>query len=267
MFEFLKRFGENKKSAVKAVKNMFEILPDDVFLVSYPKSGNTWVRHLIGNYIYDGKMDFVNGPEFMPDLHYNPEKINAIPFRPRFIKSHFPFRKEYPNVIYLVRDGRDVAVSLYYFLIKMKQLKPEVKFSDYLENYFFGGKSPFGHWNEHVFSWVKKNKGKNMLVIKYEDMLNEPKVMLEKMVRFSGLTIDQDKLGVAVERASFKSMQQDEKKNAEHLKTLGHDSSHTKYGIIREGKKGTWKEMFTEAEEKKFWDLYGDASLFLGYER
>ena len=64
-----------------------KILPDDTYIVSYPKSGNTWVRFLIGNYITRGNYSFNNNNLVIPDLHMNPERCGDTS-RPRFIKSH-----------------------------------------------------------------------------------------------------------------------------------------------------------------------------------
>lgn len=243
----------------------FAIHESDVFLVSYPKSGNTWMRFLVGNYLSKGKMDFSNGHIYMPDIHYNPEQIDKIDFRPRFIKSHFDFRPEYKNVIYLVRDGREVAVSLFYFLIKMKAIPSEIEFSDYLENYFFTGKTPYGHWNKHVFSWLRDNKADNLILVKYEDLLADTINEFEKIIKFSGLHLDKENLKSSVERSSFNSMKKDEEQNAKTLKELGHNTADSKYRIIREGKINSWQEKFTDAESRKFSDLYGDALEFLGY--
>ncbi len=241
-----------------------KIFNDDVFLVSYPKSGNTWVRHLIGNYLSKGEMDFVNGATLMPDIHFNPQDIANIGFRPRFIKSHFPYRPEYKKVIYIVRDGRDACVSYFYFLKKMQQIELEVTFSDYFENYFNTGKSAFGKWNDHVFSWLHEKKS-NVLLVKYEDLLSDTYREMQRMLTFAGLEIDSDRIKVAIEKSSFKEMQNDEKKNADYLSSMGHKTGHVDYGIVREGKSGVWEKEFSEEEINKFWELNGDAMNFLGY--
>jgi len=248
-------------------KNPIEIRESDVFLVSYPKSGNTWLRFLIGNYLSKGEMDFSNGHIYMPDIHYNPEQIEKIVFHPRFIKSHFSFKPEYKNVIYLVRDGREVAVSLYYFLVKMKVLKKDIEFSDYLENYFYTGKTPFGHWNKHIFSWLRDNKPQNLMVVKYEDLIADTMNEFEKIINFSGLILDKEILRIAVDRSSFDSMKKDEELNTKVLNELGHDTTDTTYRIIRAGRTNSWQMKFTIDESKKFLDLYGDALEFLGYSK
>ena len=44
------------------------VYPDDVFIVSYPKSGNTWTRFLIANLVYPEKNpDFSNINALLPD--------------------------------------------------------------------------------------------------------------------------------------------------------------------------------------------------------
>lgn len=254
----------NKKAKQNVPEVAFQIRADDVFLVSYPKSGNTWVRFLIGNYLTNCEMDFLNGHLVMPDIHHDPSLVDKILFKPRFIKSHFPFRPEYKKVIYLVRDGREVAVSYFYFLKKMKSLPMDKKFSDYLENYFFAGKDPYGEWDAHVFSWTKTDKT-NILLVRYEDLLSDTVFWFRKMLEFTGIAVDEDLLKRVVEKCSFKEMQNDEVKNKEALKVLGHDSSHTGYGIIRSGKTDTWKTIMSDAEKQKFVLKYGDALKYLDY--
>src|SRR5437899_924402 len=85
------------------------VLPDDVFLVSYGRSGNTWTRFLIGNLIHpDEPVTFANIERVIPDIYCNSQKkIMNLP-RPRLIKSHECFEPRYKKVIYIVRDPRDV---------------------------------------------------------------------------------------------------------------------------------------------------------------
>jgi hypothetical protein len=66
-----------------------QILPDDVFLVSFPKSGNTWARFLVANLLYpECPANFANIYKLVPDPEGTPKKhFDRMP-RPRIIKSH-----------------------------------------------------------------------------------------------------------------------------------------------------------------------------------
>src|SRR5437868_14217489 len=91
------------------------VLPDDIFLVSYPRSGNTWTRFLIGNLIHqDEPVTFANIESRIPEIYFNPDhRMRRLP-RPRILKSHECFQPHYRQIIYIVRDPRDVAVSFYH---------------------------------------------------------------------------------------------------------------------------------------------------------
>ena len=119
------------------------LFANDVFLVSYPKSGNTWMRFLLANYINGGKVDLSLANRIIPDIHYNPQDI-VESLNPRFIKTHNSYREEYKRVVYIVRDGRDVAVSYFFHLKKFKMLPPEIAFSNYLSSFIEGKLDPFG---------------------------------------------------------------------------------------------------------------------------
>lgn len=263
--EIINKFFNKKPSKLKINEQTeIELKPDDVFLVSFPKSGNTWVRHLIGNYISDGEMNFSNGPEFMPDIHFNPEQINKIKFRPRFIKSHFPFPQNYPKVIYLVRDGRSVAVSLYYFLKKMNAIDRGLTFKEFLNAVFFSDKYQFGLWGKHVDDWTSLRK-KDILVIRYEDLLLNPEKKLTEILEFSGIKADQNRVKMACEKSSFSEMQKDEELQNEKLKLMGHDFNQSGIKIVREGKTNSWMDYFDRDDLKKFDDYYSETMKRMSY--
>jgi len=98
--------------------------PDDTFIVSYPKSGNTWTRFLVASLIHNQEpMTFLKADKVIPSIDTQSRRyFKSLP-RPRVIKSHFPFDPTYKRVIYIVRDPKDVAVSQYHYQIKRKVLQ------------------------------------------------------------------------------------------------------------------------------------------------
>src|ERR1700730_13661355 len=105
--------------------NSLTVFPDDTFIVSYPKSGNTWTRFLIGNLMYPDAVDFSNINRLVAD----PEDLSKRDLkglrRPRILKTHQPFDPRYKKVICIVRDPRDVVLSEYHFDIKRRAIDEE----------------------------------------------------------------------------------------------------------------------------------------------
>src|SRR5215813_12634517 len=131
------------------------VFPDDTFLVSYPKSGNTWTRFLVANLMYPkSAVQFANLNEIIPGIDVVSKKeLNSTP-RPRILKSHQYFDPRYPRVIYIVRDPRDVALSQYHFHRKRNVVGDNHPIEQYVTNFVANASSSYGSWGEHVGSWL-----------------------------------------------------------------------------------------------------------------
>src|SRR2546423_7743737 len=91
----------------------------DVFLVSYPRSGNTWLRFLVANALRpEEQATFATVGDVVPDIYdVTNRDLLRLP-DPRILKSHEPVDERYRRVAYLVRNPADVALSYYHYLIK-----------------------------------------------------------------------------------------------------------------------------------------------------
>lgn len=240
-----------------------ECFSDDVFLVSYPKSGRTWLRFLIGNYLSDNQLDFPNSyQDLVTDIDYNPQQAIQVP-HPRFITSHWTFTSNFKRVVYVVRDVRDVAVSYYFHLIKFKTITIETTFEDFVINMFdtslFGSVS----WSNHVNSWLD-NAPQDFLLVKYESLHENPVCELTKILEFAGIDVDQNTATAAVEAAKFENL----KKFETSLEQIKHEvvsSSDLNIKFFRNGKIGDYKKFFDKKLMDNFLEVHGLALKHLGY--
>lgn len=240
----------------------------DVYLISYPKSGNTWMRYLMTYAIWSelDDIDLVEMAAYIPSPQLEHDAAMMLAddspcnsLEHRIIKEHsicnVAARKNVKKAIYLVRDGRDAIVSYWYFCNQRDQTT--VPLSEFIENSSRPEHS-YGAWKDHVTGWLEADL-EARLVIRYEDLLQEPESWLKAAMEFSDIVVPDAVISRAVERASFGSMKKLEQTkgfNLDQLKTVE---------FVRQGKKGSWQENFGPGDLEKFNRFHGGCINELGY--
>ncbi len=244
----------------------YTVYPDDTFLVSYPKSGNTWVRFLLANLIHpDETVSFANINRLLPAPGVITKRfLKSVP-RPRILKSHEPFDARFRKVIYLVRDPRDVAVSEYHFDLKKRYIAADLTLDQFIKPFLAGETSSYGSWWEHVASWVGARQGNpNFLLTRYEDLLADPIVETAKIAEFLGVKADAERLTSAVARSSADRMRKLEEQDAD--KWTGTKNTRKEIPFVRAAKSGGWKESLPQHAVEEIEIAWSPLMNFLGYE-
>ena len=193
-----------------------------IWLASYPKSGNTWVRSIISSLLYseDGNFNFnlIKKIDQFPEKKYfkdlikdfndfheifrnwiiAQDKIN-LDGKIKIFKTHqgkytinnnnFTNSDNTLATIYIVRDPRSLIKSISnHYTLSMDEA------FDFLINprLMGDGKSfeekkdgiynILGRWDEHYRSWTDNKK--NFLLIKYEDLIKDAEIELKRIIRF-----------------------------------------------------------------------------------
>ena len=240
------------------------VLSDDVFLVSYPKSGNTWTRFLIGNLVHQKDITFANIEEIVPDIYQHDSGFLSRVKRPRILKSHEYFDPRYKRVIYIVRDPRDVAVSYYFHQIKFRNIDETVTIDASIDKFITGKFDIFGSWGENVGSWLgtRSNDGK-FLLVRYEDLLSQPVIEMEKIAEFLGLDKTKQELLHAIEKSSLSSMKVMEKETGKIWKPL--DGTRIDMKFVRSGKSNDWKDHLNSGSARKIENAWRDIMIKFWY--
>lgn len=243
----------------------FEIFPDDTFLVSYPKSGNTWTRFLVANLIHrDEPVTFANIERIVPDNVKNTRKQLARIPRPRIVKSHEYFDCRYKKVIYIVRDPRDIVVSYYHFHLKTRVIEDGFPLDQYVARFLLGEVDGYASWNENVVSWLATREGSsNFLFFRYEDMMQNPVAELRKIAAFLGLKRSEEELARAVERSSADRMRELEKKEADVW--INTKKTRKDIPFVRTATTGGWKQTLPANLAAEIESAWGPTMLKLGY--
>jgi hypothetical protein len=257
-----------------------------VWLASYPKSGNTWLRMFlyqlerlrrgvprdaneIANIAQTSRHDVVFGPLYerflgKPAFQASPAEIRRV--RPMvqaaiaaqtpgltFLKTHSirATRDGVPTIspavtagaIYLVRDPRDVAVSLQHHI--GRSLDFAVGLLNQRDAYAFGqgtnAGETWGSWSQNVASWTDR-ADESLLVLRYEDMLADPAAAFGAVARHLGLAPGAEALAEAIGLSSF-----DEMKGQEEKYGFKEKAATTKRFFVS-GKSGGWRGKLAPAQ-------------------
>jgi Sulfotransferase domain len=249
------------------------VFPDDVFLVSYPRSGNTWTRFLLGNLIHQNDpVTFSNVESRIPEIYFNRDRFLRQLRRPRMLKSHECFQPHYPRVIYIVRDPRDVAVSFYHHNVKARNIPDDYPMASFVLRFIageFDGK--FGSWRDNVLSWtVLRKDDPRFLMLRYEDMKRDTARALAEVVAFldrcSFRTIDANPEAVqrAIDLSSPEKMRLLEKQEAgSWVLTKG---TRNDKPFVRSATSGGWISQLSPESVQAVESAWGDLMRSLGYE-
>jgi len=231
-----------------------KVRPDDTFLVSYPKSGNTWMRFLIANLLQpDPPVGLLDADCIIPSVDGKAKKFFDAMKSPRVIKSHFSFIPAYKRVIYVVRDPRDVIMSQYHYQIKRGVLEQNARLDDFVAQFIKGEVCPYGSWGENVGSWTATRRDDpNFLLLRYEDMLANVSGGATRISDFLGLPSDSNRIALAVERSSVDNMRKVEKsegKKWESTKGTRQDISFFRSAKSGEGRAALSRESIASLEK------------------
>lgn len=189
----------------------------DVFLVSFPKCGRTWLRVMIGRalQLHHGLPDGVG----IVELHRLAEQAPGVP---SILATHDGFdddknpddfdasKRAYrgARVILLVRDPRDVIVSFYHHR-RARQLTAE------LDEFLARPAGSFATLLGFYDSWASAlHVPAETLVVRYEDLHTGPDRELRRVLDVVGVEVSDEVVDAAVAYGSFDNMRQLEEADA-----------------------------------------------------
>jgi sulfotransferase family protein len=269
-----------------------------VWLASYPKSGNTWVRSFLQNLIVNpstsvhinelSQFAYGDGQKYWYERAaggslegMSPEAVMALTpkahdlmtkSRPQsvFVKTHNSLSQNWGvpyitaeatvGAIHIVRNPLDVVISLaHHFGFSIDEA---IAFMNNPE-----AQTPedehklsqfYGTWSDHTMSWQKFNP-QYIHRVRYEDLLLKPGPSFSAIAKFLGIKPPKNILNKAIKNASFKTLQAQEKKDGFLEKS---DKAEM---FFRSGKAGAWKTALSADQVKQLVEVHHDKMQEFGY--
>ncbi|MCP5155245.1 MAG: sulfotransferase domain-containing protein [Ectothiorhodospiraceae bacterium] len=189
----------------------FRPRPSDVFVATYPKCGTTWVQQIVHGLRTGGAMDFAEITAAVPwlelahDMGIDVEAEQAA--APRAFKTHLAYDRvpKGARYVYVIRDPRDVLVSLYRFLEGWFFERGTISLETFALEHFLQGTRSGRYW-EHLRSWWPMRDRPEVLFLAYEDMLLDLEGTVRRIAEFAGIAPEPERIAVATRQASIDFM-------------------------------------------------------------
>ncbi|XP_069838340.1 sulfotransferase 1C1-like [Dendropsophus ebraccatus] len=248
----------------------FQARSDDLLIATYPKAGTTWMQEIVDCIMNQGEVEKTSRAPIhvrSPFLEGNPpppikcgvDVLKVTP-SPRMVKTHLPFAlvpesfwHQKCKVIYVARNAKDSAVSYYHFA-QMNKLLPEPGTWDEYAVKFLSGDVAWGNWFSHVLGWWNARDKHDILYLFYEDMKEDPKREIRKVMKFLGKDLSEDVVEKIHQHTSFTAMKENPLTNYSSIPSSVLDQSLSPF--MRKGEVGDWMNHFTESQNQIFDEEY-----------
>lgn len=237
----------------------------DVYVVSFPKSGRTWFRTILGT-----ALQLQSGREDV-----DPTSVHRLwmfdPGVPRFVFTHdvnahlastravLWLGNRYLNkkTIFLIRDPRDTIVSLFFEMTK-RVGSFEGTISEFIRQDAGGIASLIAFLNE----WMRNlGKIRQHLLVSYEDLHNRPTETIASALDFAGAPVDATVIRQALELCSFEAMRDMERAGSvAHVRLRPGNVADPQSYKVRSGKIGGYRNHLSR-EDCDFLDCYINAHI------
>jgi hypothetical protein len=244
----------------------YKARPDDVFIISHPKSGTTWMETVVYALLHDGRSFADNMDEYLastPFLELNGADVVVKMLRPGTIKTHLPFNRvpKHPEAKYicLIRNPKDVCVSFYHFSVSMPGVAhSDSVFDTYFDDFLAGRKDYGDYFDWMLRAWEYKDDD-NVLLIAYEEMKKDLHSVVRKVASLLNVELSKELLDKVTTFSSFSYMKEnfDVKRKASEanipysVPELRNDRVSVRKGIV-----GDWKTMISEGQRRRIDDRF-----------
>jgi hypothetical protein len=253
-----------------------------VWIASYPKSGSTWLRAFLNNYIRDlrtpydvnDRVDLSTGEsgaalyhpfDPRPASHYSIADVQRMrPLVHRrlaathdglfFVKTHNALLtvenislitpEVTAGAIYIVRDPRDIAVS--YSLHLGRSLDETIDFMADTDAATGGTDvkvyERLSSWSAHVHFWTRAPNPR-LHVMRYEDMVAAPETQFGAVIRFLGQEPNAERLRRAAAFSAFGVLAAQENSHG-----FAERPTESQAAFFRVGKPGQWRDVLTASQ-------------------
>jgi hypothetical protein len=256
-----------------------------IWIASYPKSGNTWVRFLTCGLVF-GPLDSAAAlSQLAPDVH----ELRALPepsAQMLLMKTHFvcserlPLLTQTAAAIYVVRDPADVMLSNFHYSQRSATSAVAAtadEFDRYVDSYIRERGDPrwrslgMGSWDENVRSWVDAPHSFPVLLVRYEDLLADAQSVAGTIGRFLGLARTPTQVAAAVASASFERMREIEERDigtrsvSIFYKPYLQEAIAAGLRFTRAGRSGDGAQALSAEQRRRFEETLGPLAQKLGY--
>ena len=255
-----------------------------VWIASYPKSGNTWIRFLVCNLVFGPLDSAAQLAQLAPDVH----ELNGVCeiASPRVLmKTHFPYCARLPlasrtaAAIYVVRHPADVMLSNFHYARRRRALTPDdgTALERYIDGYIAARGDPrwlelgMGSWEENVRSWVSAGREFPLLRVRYEDLLADGPKAARGLCEFLGIARTDEEIERAAAAASFERLRDIEEEDIREQRVGIFYKPYLQGGIdagvrfMRAGRSGEGARALTSAQRERFGSAFGALQRELGY--
>ena len=239
--------------------------PQDVFVMTYAKSGTNWIMQIAHQLIYHGRGDYDHLHDIVPwpDTMAMPfVRKYAIPLeeathwerspeRLRVIKTHFnwdmlPYSDK-ARYIAVIRDPKDIFVSNYHFIRDNVYGRAMPTVETWFELFLSPGFPLGGSWAANTAGYWAEKSRPNVLVMSFKDMKRDLRTTVVKVAAFLNVMVSSEVIDEVCRRSSFEYM-----KAIDQKFSMGKMVAWRQPGaMIRKGSQGGSSELLSLDQQRK----------------